>query len=365
MSSLRKFAQRSSQAASALVRRARVARFAAFVLLSLAPVVCAQVGAIASESDSQNARAASENRESPWFRIERDGKVPVALQTSIVRFSGSYVGKDGQTREASVDLVGAIHLAEKQYYDALNEEFKNYETVVFELVAPKGADMKQLFAEESKEDENGKKKSGVSPLDFVSYSQIKMSEALGMVHQKDGIDYLADNFVRGDMDAEDFIIQLFSNGDVGEFFVDNFFSGFNDETLGQLEGWGIVLLSAKNRRLALRRLFAVELLNSSLDDIDKETKRLEKSEPNDDVDADAIQKATGEEREGVLIHLRNKKAIEAVKKELDDGKTKIAVFYGAAHLPDLERRLEKEFGLKREGEPRWFDAWNMKSEGGR
>ncbi|MBP5622738.1 MAG: hypothetical protein J6X44_12065, partial [Thermoguttaceae bacterium] len=155
------------------------------------------------------------------------------------------------------------------------------------------------------------------------------------------------------------------NGDVGEFFVDNFFSGFNDETLGQLEGWGIVLLSAKNRRLALRRLFAVELLNSSLDDIDKETKRLEKSEPNDDVDADAIQKATGEDREGVLIHLRNKKAIEAVKKELDDGKTKIAVFYGAAHLPDLERRLEKEFGLKREGEPRWFDAWNMKSEGGR
>ena len=230
------------------------------------------------------------------------------------------------------------------------------------MVAPKGSDTKQLFAEEAKEDENGKKKSSVSPLDFVSYSQIKMSEALGMVHQKDGIDYLADNFVRGDMDAEDFIIQLFSNGDVGEFFVDNFFSGFSDETLGQMEGWGIVLLSAKNRRLALRRLFAVELSDSELNDIDKETRRLEKGEPNDDVDSDALQKASGEEREGVLIHLRNKKAIEAVKKELDAGKTKIAVFYGAAHLPDLNRRIEKNLGLTRDGEPRWFNAWNMRAE---
>lgn len=362
MSLFRKFAQRSSQAADDLVRRALIARFAAFVLFSLAFLVGAQVVAIGSEPDSHNAQIASENRESPWFRIVRDGKAPVALQTSIVRHSGSYVGKDGQARDVSVDLVGAIHLAEPEYYDALNEEFKNYETVVFELVAPKGSDTKQLFAEEAKEDENGKKKSSVSPLDFVSYSQIKMSEALGMVHQKDGIDYLADNFVRGDMDAEDFIIQLFSNGDVGEFFVDNFFSGFSDETLGQMEGWGIVLLSAKNRRLALRRLFAVELSDSELNDIDKETRRLEKGEPNDDVDSDALQKASGEEREGVLIHLRNKKAIEAVKKELDAGKTKIAVFYGAAHLPDLNRRIEKNLGLTRDGEPRWFNAWNMRAE---
>ncbi|MBQ9812992.1 MAG: hypothetical protein IJM54_06730 [Thermoguttaceae bacterium] len=361
MSPFRFSVRRSSPLANRLLQRVRIAFFAALPLFMLAPFVGARGAALASETDAPDAQAESENRESPWFRLVRDGKVPVALQTSIVRHSGSYVGKDGQARDVSVDLVGAIHLAEPEYYDALNEEFRNYETVVFELVAPKGSDVKQLFAEEENSEET-KKGSDVSPLDFVSYSQIKMGEALGMIHQKDGIDYLADNFVRGDMDAEDFVLLLFTNGDVGEFFVDNFFSSFSSEGAGQLEGWGIVLLSAKNRRLALRRLFAVELSDSELNDIDKETKRLEKGEPDDDVDSAALQEASDEEREGVLIHLRNKKAIEAVKKELDAGKTKIAVFYGAAHLPDLNRRIEKDLGLTRDGEPRWFNAWNMKSE---
>ncbi len=338
---------RSFARASRLFSKLKSPVLTALLLVFPAFLSDARLFARLAEPESQNtADAATKEADSPWFRLEREGKTPVALQTSIVRFSGSHIGNDGQSRETSVDLVGAIHLAEREYYDALNEEFKNYETVVFELVAPKGSDVKELFAEREKK-EGGK--AGVSPLDFVSYSQIKLGEALGLIHQTDGINYFADNFVRGDMDSEDFLIQLFSNGDVREFLVDSFFEGFCDETLGQFEGWGVVLLCAQNRRLALRRLFAVELSKGELNDIDGETKRLE----NDEKD---------EEREGVLIHLRDKKAIAAVKKELDAGKTKIAVFFGAAHMPDLERKLEKEFGLKRDGEPRWLDAWKMKKE---
>src|SRR5690606_17465235 len=59
---------------------------------------------------------------------------PVTLQTSIVRFTPAE-GQDGPV----VDLVGAVHIGEKSYYDALNKAFDDYDVVLYELVAPEGA----------------------------------------------------------------------------------------------------------------------------------------------------------------------------------------------------------------------------------
>ena len=98
-------------------------------------------------------------------------------------------------------------------------------------------------------------------------------------------------------------------------------------------------------------------------EIAKETQKLESGSKDVDVDdSDAVQKIAIEDRENVIIHLRNKKALEAVKKELDAGRTNVAVFYGVAHLPDLERLLQKELGLSQSGEARWFTAWEMSAE---
>jgi hypothetical protein len=59
-----------------------------------------------------------------------------------------------------------------------------------------------------------------------------------------------------------------------------------------------------------------------------------------------------------IITERNKKAFEVLEKQLQAGKKKIAVFYGAGHLPDMEKRLRDDFGLKREGE-QWLTAWSL------
>ena len=40
--------------------------------------------------------------------------------------------------DVQVDLVGAVHVGEKSYYAALNECFKKYDAVLYELVAPPG-----------------------------------------------------------------------------------------------------------------------------------------------------------------------------------------------------------------------------------
>ncbi|HEX5035148.1 MAG TPA: hypothetical protein VFW62_11775, partial [bacterium] len=59
-----------------------------------------------------------------------------------------------------------------------------------------------------------------------------------------------------------------------------------------------------------------------------------------------------------IITERNKKALEVLRKELDAGKKKIGIFYGAGHFPDMQDRLVKDFALKRGGE-KWMVAWSL------
>jgi hypothetical protein len=60
-----------------------------------------------------------------------------------------------------------------------------------------------------------------------------------------------------------------------------------------------------------------------------------------------------------LIKDRNAAALKVFNQEVVKGRKRIAIFYGAAHMPDMEERLEKEYGLKRQGS-HWLTAWDMK-----
>ena len=59
-----------------------------------------------------------------------------------------------------------------------------------------------------------------------------------------------------------------------------------------------------------------------------------------------------------LVSERNKKALSVLRRELDAGKRKVAIFYGAGHMPDMAKRLEKDFGLV-PTTTRWLVAWDM------
>jgi hypothetical protein len=60
-----------------------------------------------------------------------------------------------------------------------------------------------------------------------------------------------------------------------------------------------------------------------------------------------------------LIAGRNKVALEVLRKEIAAGKKKIAIFYGAAHMPDFEAKLRDEFDMSPVS-TRWLAAWNLK-----
>ena len=44
-----------------------------------------------------------------------------------------------------------------------------------------------------------------------------------------------------------------------------------------------------------------------------------------------------------LISQRNKKALEVLRREVDRGHRKLAIFYGAGHMPDIARRLQEDW----------------------
>ena len=56
---------------------------------------------------------------------------------------------------------------------------------------------------------------------------------------------------------------------------------------------------------------------------------------------------------------RNKACLEVLKQQLKAGKKNIAIFYGAAHMPDFDKRLKEELGVKRTTNE-WIDAWSLK-----
>ena len=59
-----------------------------------------------------------------------------------------------------------------------------------------------------------------------------------------------------------------------------------------------------------------------------------------------------------IITERNRRAFDVLKEQIAKGKRRIAVFYGAGHLPDMEERLLKDFRMKRKDEI-WLTAWSL------
>ncbi len=98
----------------------------------------------------------------------------------------------------------------------------------------------------------------------------------------------------------------------------------------------LLALFDKNRAVQLKRFMA-----SQMDEMD------------------GLTSALAGPKGSTLITERNKAALKVLEEQIDGGKKKVAIFYGGAHLPDMEERLAKEFGLKRDSE-QWLEAWNLR-----
>jgi len=72
-------------------------------------------------------------------------------------------------------------------------------------------------------------------------------------------------------------------------------------------------------------------------------------------DLGQIQDLLGDDSDSTIVGARNQRAIEVLHEQLDAGARHIGIFYGVAHMPDLEDRLIA-MGLELVSTS-WVDAW--------
>ena len=245
-----------------------------------------------------------------------------SLQTAVVSYKSP--------QKVKVDLVGAIHIADKAYFDALNVRFKGYDAVLYELVGPS-------FEERGKPEV----KKEAAKLQWVGQLQTMMRDTLKLHGQLEGIDYKAKNFVHADMDMSQFtqtqtqkqesFLTLYLKAAQAQKEV-NEKRGVNSDAAGMV--MLLKILTMKDSSTELKRMIAQEF--DSVEDI-----------------MAGIETGDGT----VLVGERNKVALQVMDKEIAAGKKRIAIFYGAAHLGDMEERLLKK-GFKRT-KVNWLKAWDL------
>ena len=266
--------------------------------------------------------AAGKSDESHGFvrlRCGDDGK-PVALETAIARFAATGCRFPGVT----VDLIGAIHIADETYYDELNRRFQTYEAVLYELVAPPDARVPRPG-----------QRTG-SP---VGGLQVGMTSLLDLEFQLDGIDYSAQNLVHADMSPREFADSMRQRN---ESWLGTFFRimgrGFAEQAKDPFarDDWKLLAaMFAEDRayqmKLALAEQFA---------DLEGEMSLFDGPEGS------------------TIVTERNRKALEVLAAQIKHGRKRIAIFYGAGHLPDMQRRLIRDFGMQRI-RTEWLAAWSL------
>ncbi|MFK7956386.1 MAG: hypothetical protein AB8B96_09840 [Lysobacterales bacterium] len=290
----------------------------AVIALLAAPIVHADVSApLTLDQGSQD-----------FLRLlEEDGRA-TSLQVSVVRFGG----RSGNAAKpaVSVDLISAVHVADRTYYQALNQLFTEYDVVLYELVAPEGTRIPSGGPDPDK------------PRGVASRMQLGMKNLLDLTFQLEEVDYTPANFVHADLSPEQFSASMEQRG---ESFFQLLFKAWMTALAAPAQ-MGVVsdaeIISALFSSDRTRRLKII--MARQFNDMDQMMKLLD-----------------GGEQGSTLITVRNLRALEVLKRELDADHQRVAIFYGAGHMPDLAQRLMTDFSLVPKSRT-WLDAWNLKPE---
>ena len=257
-----------------------------------------------------------------FIRVDEDESA-ARLQTAVTRFE-----KDG----ASVELVGAVHIADKKYYETLSARFKSYDEVLFEMIG--GERFAAANAAEPAPEEPGAPEAKGKDLSGLHTIYDMVAKFLNLTGQAENIDYTAKNFVHADLTNEEFFAL---QKERGESLI------------------GFALSAAKTAPEPANPPDPAKLLAALLSGKSNLVK-LEIVHTLGQGD-DQIAALAGE---SVIISDRNQRCLDVMKRELAAGHKKLGIFYGAAHFPDMEKRLV-EMGFKRVNQE-WLTAWDIPKE---
>jgi len=258
--------------------------------------------------------AGPQKQDSKFLRFVDDNEGGGRLESAIV----SYKNADG----VKVHLVAAVHVGEKKYYEDLSKTFSTYDALLYEMVKPK---------------ETAVPVRGEKSQSMVSAFQRMLKDVLDLEFQLDAVDYSAKNFVHADLDAETFAkLQEERNENIFTLMLRQMLAEMSKPSQApevSLTELVVALLSpdsARHFKLILAKQF---------EDIEAKVAGIEG--PNG----------------SVIVSERNKAAISVLKDSIAKGSKDIGIFYGAAHMTDMEKHLT-EMGFTRQSSE-WRVAWDM------
>lgn len=273
---------------------------------------------------ASSAAAAAEAPDYVRFREDsRTARLEVAIK--------SFTLPSGQT----VDLVGVVHIADQAYYQSLNQRFTGYDSVLFELVGNPEAVTGPAPAANAAPATRGTG-SGVSTLQESAARYLKLS------FQLDAIDYTVKNMVHADATRQQFAkMQAESGESMLSLFaraMQTQMSGKMDNTaMNELDTFGLI-------RILMSEDSAAEFKKSLAKIIDQ---------------SEAMTALMEAEGKSVIVSGRNELALNKAREVLANRKQRrIAVFYGAAHMPGIETSLIQDLKARPAGEE-WLAAWTM------
>jgi len=222
-----------------------------------------------------------------------------------------------------IDLVGAIHVAEKDYYWRLQARLEKSDIVLYEGV--------------------GKKDDSAPEVEVNKTAYGRLASSLGLVVQKPGIDYSRPNFRRCDLTVEEM-----------EGLLEKEIAGGGSSAIAAREArdeLADIGTAMHGRRWTLNAALGIVRLSPAL----QEHLRLSLAGVGSDARED--ESTISPRLDQLIKEDRNRHVVAELQKLLrrERGHRRVAIFYGSAHMPDLERRL-KAMGYSPAGPVTWESA---------
>ncbi|MFM7181536.1 MAG: hypothetical protein ACKO2G_08745 [Verrucomicrobiales bacterium] len=306
-------------------------------ILGRALAVAVTGAGLARAEDAAPAPDAPAQPENSFIRFIEDDDT-ARLQTSVT----TYENANG----VKVELIGAVHIADEAYFKGLNELFKGYEVLLYELVG-KPEELEEKKEEDGNAKANPKKEDMTAKI--LKGSQLALLDVLKLQHQMAHVDYTPANLLHADVSWEKFRELQKEKGE-------NLFTMLQgsikaqDKLAREQRKQGIKQPGMRESIAMLAALYKASRGGDATDLKLIMGRQMEQAE--------RLMSHMEDEKGGsVIITERNKVALDRFDEQVAGGKKNLGIFYGAGHFPDMEKRLiERGFQPKQSN---WRTAWEI------
>ncbi len=189
-------------------------------------------------------------------------------------------------------------------------------------------------------------------------------EIVGLESQLAMIDYRKDNFAHADLSPEELQQKMAERGDtaltVGLSAISELIRNQNRAMQRESQQRENQQTGSQHRSDSPESA-ASQLTSDSLLEMMSNPNKMKLMMTSQFASEGAMEQGLGQTLNQLLVTDRNEAAMRVLQQQLASGKTKIAVFYGAAHMTDFEQRLVGDFGLTKTDQV-WVDAWDLQKE---